>query len=277
MISEITEITDNTGWMAMWLLSALLFAAAKVAVVAQRDEQSASPNGEHNSSRGAMVATLLTFFALWPGFDLRAWLRTATQAPSLIPRGLANLFGGAILTWLIARHAPSAFVATWLCMIGFVVALHGGVFTLLAEFWRRRGRDVSPLMNCPLGAASVTEFWGKRWNLGFRDLAHTLLFKPLHRRFGKVIAISAVFFISGLAHELVITVPARGGYGGPTIYFLLQALCMGMERGCPFEKHGLVWRIRALIFLAVPLPLLFPTVFVERVMQPFFTFLHALP
>jgi alginate O-acetyltransferase complex protein AlgI len=258
MISEITEITDNTGWMAMWGLSAAMFFVAKLLIARPLQDRAA-------------------FIALWPGFDLRAWHRTTTHAPNLIPRGLANLLGGATLTWLIARHAPTTFIATWLCMIGFVVALHSGVFTLLAEFWRRRGRDVSPLMNCPLGAASVTEFWGKRWNLGFRDLAHTLLFKPLHRRFGKVIAISTVFLVSGLAHELVITVPARGGYGGPTIYFLLQALCMGMERGCPFKKHGVVWRIRALIFLAVPLPLLFPTVFVERVMRPFFTFLHALP
>jgi alginate O-acetyltransferase complex protein AlgI len=162
-------------------------------------------------------------------------------------------------------------------MIGFVIALHGGVFTLLTEFWRGRGHDVKPLMNCPIAAASVTEFWGKRWNLGFRDLAHTLIFKPLHRRFSQAIAISTVFLISGLAHELVITVPARGGYGGPTVYFLLQALCMALERGCPFRRNGIVWRIRAWISLVVPLPLLFPTVFVERVMQPFFTFIHALP
>ena len=52
---------------------------------------------------------------------------------------------------------------------------------------------------------------------------------------------------------------------------------MAMERGCPFKRNGIVWRIRAWIFLVFPLPLLFPTVFVERVMQPFFTFLHALP
>ena len=262
----------------MWVLSALMFLVAKVAV-ALRDTSPvlAEPLPSHPSLRSRSARTTFAFLALWPGFDLRAWYRPATTKPSLLPRALTNLLGGSALVWLLARHAPTPFIATWLCMIGFVVALHGGVFTLLTEFWRRRGHDVKPLMNCPVAAASVTEFWGKRWNLGFRDLAHTLLFKPLHRRFGTAIAIGTVFLVSGLAHEFVITVPARGGYGGPTVYFLLQALCMAMERGCPFKRNGIVWRIRAWIFLVIPLPLLFPTVFVERVMQPFFTFIHALP
>ena len=241
----------------MWCIAGMIFLLAKWLVVGR-------------CSTGAFVI-------LWPGFDLHAWNRAPKETNALVHRGITNLTVGAALIWFIARHAPTPLIATWLCMIGFVVALHGGVFTLLTEFWRRRGHDVKPLMNCPVAAASVTEFWGKRWNLGFRDLAHTTIFKPLHRRFGKAAAISAVFLISGLAHELVITVPARGGYGGPTVYFLLQALCMAMERGCPFKRNGIVWRIRAWIFLVFPLPLLFPTVFVERVMQPFFTFIHALP
>ena len=263
MIAKITEITDGIGWIEMWLFSTLMFVLAKGAIVGQGGIQ---PDG-----------ATLTFVTLWPGFDLRAWRRQGLDKPSLFLRGLVNLVCGAALVWVVARYAPTPFISTWVCMIGFVIALHGGVFTLLTEFWRKQGRDVSPLMNCPLAAASVTEFWGKRWNLGFRDLAHTLIFKPALARFGKVGAMMMVFLVSGVAHELVITVPSRGGYGGPTLYFMLQGLCIWIERGCPFKRNGLVWRVRAWLFLILPLPLLFPTVFVERVMLPFFTFIHALP
>jgi hypothetical protein len=39
----------------------------------------------------------------------------------------------------------------------------------------------------------------------------------------------AVFLISGLLHELVITLPAGGGYGGLTWYFLIQGLLTQVE------------------------------------------------
>ena len=64
--------------------------------------------------------------------------------------------------------------------------------------------------------------WGKRWNLGFRQLAHELIFRPLYRTLGPETAGFLVFTASGLIHDLVISLPARGGYGLPTLYFLIQ-------------------------------------------------------
>jgi alginate O-acetyltransferase complex protein AlgI len=265
MISEITEITDNTGWIVMWLLAGLLFVTGK-AVVLIRSWQ-----------RRGWQAGDLSFALFCPAFDLAAWRSPASHPPGLLRRGWVNLSAGMALTWLIARHLPTPFVATWVCMVGFIVALHGGVFTLIAEYWQRQGRDVRPLMTCPIGAAALSDFWGRRWNTGFRDLMHSLVFKPMACRWSPGVATTMVFVLSGLLHELVITVPAGGGYGGPTVYFLLQALGVGIERGCPCRRHGWVWRVRTLVVVLVPLPLLFPPVFVERVCLPFFTFLRALP
>ena len=50
------------------------------------------------------------------------------------------------------------------------------------------------------------------------------IFRPTRRLLGPVGAMLTVFLVSGLIHELLITVPARSAYGGPTAYFLLQAV-----------------------------------------------------
>lgn len=239
----------------MWLLASLLFLGAKVTVMTPRADLA---------------------FLLWPGMDLRAWHRAPAERQPLALRGITNLLIGSVLVWIVARQVPNVFAATWVCMIGFISALHGGVFTMLAAFWRERGRDVRPLLNNPLGTASLAEFWSQRWNVAFRDLAHRLVFRPVAVRFGGRAATWAVFLVSGLVHELVVTVPARGGYGGPTAYFLIQALGIALERRCTCARGGLVWRVRALALLTLPLPIAFPPVFVGRVAAPFFTFLHAL-
>ncbi len=244
------------AWVRMWLLCGGLFLMAKAAVLPERDRAA--------------------FVVLWPGMDAAAFGRKATSRLPLSLRGWANFAAGVVLIWCLARLPGDPFVGTWVAMAGFILALHCGLFTLLAAFWRGRGRDVMPLMEAPLLAGSVTEFWGRRWNHAFRDLAHAVLFKPVARRFGALAGTWAVFIASGLAHEMVVTVPAGAGYGGPALYFALQALGLSLERGCPIRWRW-VWRLRALAFLILPLPLLFPRPFVMNVCQPFFHTIGALP
>ena len=265
MISQFTETTAktvNNGWLVMWCLALGLFWLGKVWVL--------------RGSTGSPLADKVAFALLWPGMDLAAFRRRPLRHLPLLRRGLIKLILGTALTWFIARRIPNGFVATWLCMIGFIWALHGGVFTLLTAFWRSRGRDVQPLMNAPMLAASVTEFWGQRWNHGFRDLVHGSVFKPAARRLGAKAAMMIVFVVSGLIHELVVTVPARGGYGGPTLYFALQGLAVWLECGCPLKNQTL-WRLRTFAFVLLPLPIAFPAPFVTNVCQPFFETVGALP
>ena len=97
------------------------------------------------------------------------------------------------------------------------------------SLWQSVGVNAKAIMSAPLRSTSLGEFWGKRWNLGFRQLAHELIFRPLHRSLGADAAGFLVFVASGLIHDLVISLPARGGYGLPTIYFLLQGTGMTIE------------------------------------------------
>src|SRR5439155_18422648 len=115
---------------------------------------------------------------------------------------------------------------------GVAVMLHFGFFHLPSLAWRAAGRDAKPLMRAPLLTTSLAEFWGSRWNTAFPALAHDLVFSKLARPLGVAWAAFAVFLVSGVVHDLVISLPARGGYGLPTGYFLLQGAAGSFGRSC---------------------------------------------
>jgi D-alanyl-lipoteichoic acid acyltransferase DltB (MBOAT superfamily) len=133
--------------------------------------------------------------------------------------------------------------------------------------WRAAGVNAKPLMNWPILSASVSEFWGKRWNTAFRDLTHKFLFAPLARKLGPRRGLAVGFLFSGLVHEVVITVPAGGGYGLPTLYFALQGLGLLIEKR--LKLRGARGRAFAVLVLVAPAPLLFPPPFVLGVVLAF--------
>ena len=86
--------------------------------------------------------------------------------------------------------------------------------------------------------------------------------------------------VSGLIHDLVISLPARGGYGLPTLYFLLQGAGVAVERSRFGGRFGLGHGARGwcfmMVFLVVPVFGLFHPWFVLRVILPFMRAIHAL-
>src|SRR5260370_3425392 len=142
---------------------------------------------------------------------------------------------GVVLLWVVARRIPESqdLVRGWIGFFGLIYLLHLGSFHLVALFWHAVGIEAEPIMSKPILSKTLSEFWGKRWNLGFRQLAHDLIFRPLHKRTGVAAAGLLVFFASGLIHDLGISLPARGGYGLPTGYFVLQSLGGTLERSRP--------------------------------------------
>ena len=165
-------------------------------------------------------------------------------------------------------------------MLGLILLLHFGGFQLLSLFWRTVGVDAAPIMSAPLRSTSLSEFWGRRWNLGFSQLAHTLIFRPLHRVWGANATGFFVFVVSGLIHDAVISIPARGGYGLPTMYFLIQGAGVFMERSRLGKQLGLRHNIRGWIFTAAftagPAFWLFHPPFIRHVILPFMQAIRAL-
>jgi hypothetical protein len=196
--------------------------------------------------------------------QIHQWLRsTAITISGML------LFSFSI--WLaVQRHDT---LAAWCGMFGLVFFLHFGSFDLLSCAWRAAGVNAQPIMNRPLSSSSAGEFWGRRWNLAFRDASYRTLFVPVARRSEAACATLAVFLFSGLVHELAISVPARAGFGLPTLYFLLQGTTVLLENSKLGKQlslgRGYRGRVFTLAIVFLPLPILFHPPFVRGVMAPF--------
>jgi len=228
------------------------------------------------SSCGALRSA--AYLLAWPGMDARSFLDPASTARA--PRAAEWLLAGGrslagvLLVWGLARHAlpNSRLLAGWIGIAGLLALFHFGLFQLLSLAWRSVGIEAAPIMDRPLAARTLSEFWGRRWNLAFRQVAFDSVFRPLLRPLGARPALAAVFVFSAAVHELAVSLPAGGGYGLPSIYFLLQAAGMLAARSLWGRRLGIdrgrVGRVFAWLMVAGFAPLLFHAPFMWRVIIP---------
>lgn len=257
-------------WAFMWLLAALIFAGCKWLTWW---EASSSGVAKGNWKRSA------AYFLLWPGMEPREFFAVVPQKRGVSPNvwlaSIAKTLAGLGLIWSGARliSLGHPLLAGWVGMVGIVLVLHFGMFHLLALAWQHLGIPVKPIMQQPLMSNSLSSLWGRRWNLGFRALSHTWVFRPLQKSFGPAVGILGAFFASGLLHDLVISVPARAGFGLPTAYFVLQGFGVIAERSETGKRcglgHGVAGRLWTALVSLGPLCALFHPWFVVRVIDPF--------
>jgi alginate O-acetyltransferase complex protein AlgI len=179
------------------------------------------------------------------------------------------------MVWMAvpAISADAWLLRGWVGMVGIIMMLHFGTFHLLALALQAANLNARFNMQAPLLARSLADFWGRRWNTAFNVLADRYGFRPLTPRIGPRAALVVVFLASGLLHEAVITLPARGGYGMPTAYFALQAVGLLLERLTLIRRRPWLKRLFAWLVLIAPIGCLFPPVFIRNVMLPM---LHAI-
>jgi hypothetical protein len=263
-------------WALMWALAFAIYAGCKWLTWRRTPVQ------------GVAVWRHAGYLLGWPGLDAAAFLDPRRGPPpprpsvtewlfagSKLALGVALLFG--VVRLIPLRHP---YLVGWVGMIGLAMVLHFGSFHLLSCAWRRAGVEARPLMNWPLTSSGVSEFWGRRWNTAFRDLTHRFLFRPLSTRLGARWAVGAGFFFSGVVHDVVISVPAGGGYGGPTLFFAVQGVAIFGERSRPGRRTGLGQGWRGWLFtmavLLAPLYGLFHPPFVREIVVPFLGALGAI-
>jgi predicted DCC family thiol-disulfide oxidoreductase YuxK len=266
-------------WVFMWVLASAVFMGCKWATVA-RLWPAIVPSTNHRPG-------ILAYFFLWPGMDPRPFLGRQPyreeQARRPATRGaIVKVISGAALITVTAHVATlPPLLRGWVGMLGIILLLHFGIFDLLAIALHKRGIEVEPIMRRPLFAASLADFWGHRWNTAFSQLSRDLFLNPLKRRLGVSGATLGIFVISGLLHELVISVPARGGYGLPTTYFLLQGLAVLAERSHAGKTFGLAREsVRARVFVVLlaagPAFFLFHPAFIHHVIVPMLNFIGSI-
>jgi hypothetical protein len=257
-------------WAFMWLLAVAIFAGCKWQTWWEARLAERSARDWRRS---------VAYFLLWPGMEAQEFFVETAEKRRIPPNewlsGIGKMLAGVGLVLAGARMISFGhpLLGGWAGMIGLVLLLHFGTFQLIALAWQRAGIPVKPIMRRPLASHSLSELWGKRWNLGFRKLSHTWVFQPLQKRFGLAAGTLSAFLASGLLHDLVISVPAGGGYGLPTAYFLAHGLGVIFERSQTGKRFGLGrgttgWLWTALVAVG-PLSALFHPWFVGRVIVPF--------
>ena len=260
------------AWGFMWMMAFALFFGCKWLTLgtALRREGAACP------------FRALAYLTAWPGMEATRFL-----APELAPRcthplrttafAVTRMLLGLFLLFGVSRHAAEPLLTGWIGMLGMILLLHFGFFHLLSVGWRALRVDAPPIMNAPLLSTSISEFWGRRWNAAFNDLALRFVFRPVARRLGMANSTLTAFLVSGLIHELVISLPVNKGYGFPTGYFLVQGLGVLTERSSVGKWLGLRAGVRGWMFTMVvvagPAFWLFHPPFVRQVILPF---MHAI-
>lgn len=270
------DLLELPRWAQMWTLAIAVYMSCKWLT------------WQRATARHVPVWKQCAYLFAWPGMDAASFL---DEGPSLIRlqcrdrewiAAIVRLVVGLVLLFGIARLIPSqhAYLVGWIGMIGIVLILHFGVFHLLSCSWRRSGVQARPLMNHPLASTSLSDFWSRRWNSAFRDLTYRFLYRPAASWAGPRWGMLVGFLFSGVIHDLVISVPARGGYGGPTAFFAIQGVAMVIERSQFGRQLGLDsgWpgRIFAFAVVLAPVGLLFERPFVVGIIVPFMRALRAI-
>lgn len=235
------------------------------------------------SYSGENRLTVLQWLAFSLGwFGMRPVLFERLPSRPLLLQGLAVKgisrviigFSLLYLSRLVDGHSTAAvlFLPQLLLLAGLSFILHFGILNLSAASWRFAGVDAPELFRSPYRSTSLKEFWGRRWNVAFSEMTALIVYRPLKGKLGAEIALATSFFLSGLLHEIAISLPVRSGYGLPMLYFAIHAAAMQMEaRSSVVQKllgHRILRHVWVMTVLILPMPLLFHKAFIDDVLIP---------
>lgn len=106
------------------------------------------------------------------------------------------------------------------------------------------GVTLEPHFDNPFAAASLAEFWGRRWNLLVSNCLRETVYNPVltllernlrvskeQRRFdvAKLVAMQAAFLVSGLMHELLVYYASQEVTWEMMSFFVVQGVAVSLE------------------------------------------------
>ena len=202
----------------------------------------------------------LVFGTCWFGMDPGSFKkrREGLSFKEDLGWGIGLMVAGTLGAWLVWAMGWEQILIMFLPMsLGF----HFGALRVLKGVLRKAGFPVRTLFPNLLKAKGVGDFWSRRWNVGYSQMMQRLVGRPTEGILGRNAGIFAVFLVSGLLHEVAITLPVNAGYGLPTAYFVGHGLLVLLEGklGRPLGK------VFTLLAVGVPLGFLFPPEFQTEV------------
>lgn len=202
----------------------------------------------------------LIFSLGWFGMDPGSFVkrREGLSYQEDLAWGFGLMLVGTLGAWLVWAMGWRQILVMFLPMsLGF----HFGALRVLKGVLRKAGYPVRTLFPNLLKAKGVADFWSRRWNVGYSQMMQRLVGRPVEQVLGRNAGLFSVFLISGLFHEVAITLPVNAGYGLPTAFFASHGFLVLLEkkRGRPLGK------IFALLAVGVPLGFLFPPEFQTEV------------
>ncbi|MGY3214206.1 MBOAT family protein [Mucilaginibacter sp. HD30] len=223
----------------------------------------------------------LAFTAGWAGMQPKAFETVFSKnlpgGGLLINQGVIRILIGLLLITLAHLTTDLAgntqIITNGLLLVGLSLILHFGILTVSAGLWRFFGADTYLLFRQPAKSNSLAEFWGRRWNLAFIEMLSIAVLRPFKTKIGNTTAVLVSFLLSGLLHEIAITLPVNAGFGGPTIYFIIQGIAVVAEKkmeeqNIALSKNKLLAKLWLLFWLIVPIRFLFPDAFIEQIVRP---------
>ena len=205
-----------------------------------------------------------------PGSQDLAFLVSPFPSPASVRRALPLSAGPRLIRRFLVALGPCIFAywLYWKLLRGLPPVLLSYIGAIMLWMVSEALGSLVPFLAMPSGrllplphgsapplATSLSDFWGRRWNVWTSDWFRQVIFRPLQSR--PVLALVLVFLASGILHEWVINVPlyvvtGKNCFGSMILYFLLQALGILIERriGHRGVRILLVWLF---VFGAAPL------------------------
>lgn len=138
---------------------------------------------------------------------------------------------------------PFLVLTTYCCLVFLMIEILVELSSMVVRAFL--GMELEPASDEPYLAASLGEFWGRRWNLTVNGILREAVFRPVRaaaaavvgRETAAVIGVVAAFVVSGLMHELLFWYVSRAAPSWEmTMFFVVHGVCVVAEFGVMGKK-----------------------------------------
>lgn len=201
---------------------------------------------------------LLSFLFGWPYLSTRSLRIVSPPAPTSPWLNLSMYFVLMCMIFIGVKYllSPLSWFDRILLGVGiyFFTEALGSLGQALFS-WRKE--EIFPIHHHPLSAPSLSEFWGRRWNLWVQDWIADMG-RPFRRSHKSKILAS--FLFSGLFHEAMVNLPhwiisGESYFGTMLAYFIIQGAGLYVDKRAFRHGHPLIRRVFCWIIVILPAPL----------------------